>query len=245
MSVASPTYLALEMDNNVPPFDNILVRKAMQLASDREAINQAALLGPGVTARDHVVPPNDPRFAPQYAPPDYDPVAAKALLAEAGFPDGIGITLHTADIGQGSIEMAVAYQQSAAPAGIRVEVHRDSPDGFWDVVWNVEPFTIVYWIGRANPDQGMKEAYHSESVWDAPHYINTALDDLVVKARGQDAHGQKETYAEVQRILIDDVPRLVMAWTPLLYGIRNDVRDADPHPLSWSIFNEAWLDNLG
>ena len=125
--VAPPTTaIVLEMDNSRPPFDNILVRKAMQAATDRETIGQAALLGLGSLGYDHSIPPDDPLFASQYAPPAYDPDFARSLLEQAGYPDGLDITLHTGDIGPGMIEMAVAYKESAAPAGIRVEVQRHS-----------------------------------------------------------------------------------------------------------------------
>ena len=115
------SWIGMPIRTDVPPFDNKLVRQAMQAALDREAVNQAALLGLGIPAFDHPIPPVDPRFAPQYAPPDYNPELAKQLLAEAGYPDGIDITLHTGDVGPGMIEMAVAYQQSAKAAGINVE----------------------------------------------------------------------------------------------------------------------------
>ena len=51
--------------------------------------------------------------------------------------------------------MALAFQESAQPAGIRVEVRRRTADGFWTDVCNVELFTVVYWYGGPNPDQAM------------------------------------------------------------------------------------------
>ena len=242
LKATSFSYIALPMPTNRPPFDNKLVRKAFQAATDREAINQAALLGLGIVARDHPIHPAHPAFAPQYAPPDYNPELAKSLLEQAGYPDGVEVTLHTADVGPGMIELAVAFKESAAPAGIRVNVERVSPDGFWDVVWNNDLFTVVYWFGRI-PDQALSIQTHSESAWNAPNYNNPVVDALIVKARGQDLEGRKETYGEIQRILIDDVPRIVPAFQPWLYGARNNVRGADPHPLGWPFFQDAWIDD--
>ncbi len=243
LSNPSFSYIGLEMDNRVPPFDNKLVRQAMQAAADREAINQAALLGRGFVAGDHPVSSKDPRFASQYAPPAYDPDLARSLLEQAGYPDGIDVTLHTADVGAGMIEMAVAYKESAAPAGIRVDVQRGSPDGFWDEVWTVKPFTVVYWYGRPNPDQMLNEAYSIESVWNAARYNNPAFEELLVKGRGETIEEQKETYAEIQRTLIEDVPRLVLAWQPQMYGARTNVRGVQPHPAVWILVQDAWLDD--
>ena len=66
---SSGSGLSLEMDNTIPPFDNKLVRQAMQAATDRETIRQAALLGRGSIAYDHGIAPNDPRFAADIKPP--------------------------------------------------------------------------------------------------------------------------------------------------------------------------------
>ena len=239
----SPSWIGLVMDNRVPPFDNLKVRKAMQLATDREAIRQASMLGRGSIAYDHPIPPNSVYFAPQHQPPDYDPEAAKQLLAEAGYPDGIDLTLYTADVGTGMIELAVAFKESVAPAGINVDVVRKSSDGFWDVVWMVEPFTIVYWYGRANPDQALSIQNHSDSSWNAPRYVNPKLDELIEKARGQDLEGQKESYAEIQKILIDNVPRLTVGFQPWMYGARSNVRGIQPHPLAWPVLQDGWFDN--
>jgi peptide/nickel transport system substrate-binding protein len=140
------------------------------------------------------------------------------------------------------IELAVAFKESAAPAGIRINVQRHPSDGFWDVVWMEETFTIDRWYGR-NPDQALSLEYCVTCAWNAPHYYNQALDDLVVKARGQKLEDQKKTYEEIQRILIDDVPQIVVAFQPWLYGVRSNLRGADPHPLGWGIFQDAWLDD--
>ena len=242
--VAPPSSaLTLEMDNAVPPFDNKLVRQAFQAATDREIIVQAALLGLGAVSYDQSVTPDDPLFAPQYKPPDYDPDLARSLLEQAGYPDGIDVTLHTADVGAGLIDLAVAYKESAAPAGIRVEVQRVSAGSYWTEVWGTKPFVAANLYGRGSADWFLNEIYTTGSIWNTSHYVNPVHDALFFKARGQDFEGQKETYAEIQRIQIDDVPRLIIGWTPWIYGVRKNVRNAAPHPAWYAIFNEAWLDD--
>ena len=92
-------------------------------------------------------------------------------------------------------------------------------------------------------DQLLNEVYQSESIWNTAHYANPVIDDLIVKARGQDFEGQKETYAEIQRTLIDEVPRLMIGYQPWLWGVRKDVRGVAAHPLAWVIVQDAWLDD--
>ena len=118
------------------------------------------------------------------------------------------IRLHTADVGPGMLEMAAAFKESAAPAGIRVDIERHPSDGFWDSVWRQELFTVTWWRGRVNPDSALSIQIHSSSDFNAPRYNNQVLDTEIVRARGQSLEDQEWTYAEIQRILIDDVPRL-------------------------------------
>ena len=239
----SLSWIGLVMRVDRPPFDNKLVRQAMQAATDRQAINQAALLGLGEIAYDHIIPQNDPRFAPQHKPPEYNPELAKQLLAEAGYPDGIDVTLHTGDVGPGLIGLALTFKESAKAAGINVDVVRRTADGFWTDVWNVEPFTVVYWYGRPNPDQAMSIQNMSGVEWNAPRHNNAVLDELLIRARGETLEDQIVTYAEVQRILVDEVPRIIPVFQPWLYGARANVRGVSPHPLGWPLVNDAWIDD--
>ena len=242
LELASPGTRAIDMDTRVAPFDNVLVRKAIQAATDREAIRQAAFLGKGAIAYDSPFPAYDPRYAPQHQPPDYNPELARELLAEAGYPDGIDLTLYTSSVSPGLVEIAVALKESAAPAGINIDVKRAPEDGYWDVVWGVEPFTVVSWFGRANVDQALSIQYHSESSWVMSRWYDDELDELIERARGETLEDQIVTYARIQEILIDNVPRIVTSFTPLLWGARADVRNVTPHPLGWGMIQDAWLD---
>jgi peptide/nickel transport system substrate-binding protein len=241
VSVASAGHYGIDMDNSRPPFDNKLVRKAFQAATDRELINQATTLGLGSITYDHPFPSNDSRFAPQYAV-EYDPELAKSLLEQAGYPDGIDIILHTGDVAPGMIEMAVAFQESAAPAGIRVEVKKHPPDSFWSEVFMQNPLVIIQWAPRPSMDVILTQKYHSDSAWNSMRYYNDTLDGLIARAKGETLEQQKETYGEIQRILADDVPGLVIANQPLIYGVRNYVQDAGPTPVRARTLRNAWLE---
>ena len=139
--------------------------------------------------------------------------------------------------------MAVAFKESAAPAGIRVDIERHTPEDFWSSVWGQHPLTVLLFWGRASADQVLNEIWQSESIYNMSKYVNPPFDQLIIQARAQDLEGQKETYAEIQRTLIEDVPRLVIAWEPWMYGARKEVRSVAAHPLGWAIVQDAWLDD--
>ena len=243
LQTASPTYLGLYMDMTVAPFDNVLVRKAIQAATDREAIRQSALLGKGSLANDHPIAPNDPHFASQHVPPAYDTDLARSLLEQAGYPNGIDLTLVTSAAGAPMVELAVAMKERAEPAGIRINIKEVPEEDFWSKVWLQEPFATMWWNGRP-PDAALSVTYLSDAAWNESKYQNPTIDQLIVQARSQeDLADRIATYAEIQRILIDDVPRVVAVFKPNLIGVRTDVRGIEVHPLNWPIFHGGWLAN--
>jgi len=82
----------LSINNKLPPFDDIRVRKAVAHAIDRQAIIDGAMFGYGTPIGSHFAPHN-PASIDLTAGSAYNPDLAKELLAEAGFADGFTTTL--------------------------------------------------------------------------------------------------------------------------------------------------------
>ena len=82
----------LSMNNQMPPFDNVLVRQAVSLAIDRQAIIDGAMFGYGTPIGTHFAPHN-PNYVDLIANSAHNPDRARELLAEAGFADGFTTTL--------------------------------------------------------------------------------------------------------------------------------------------------------
>ncbi|MEQ5828133.1 ABC transporter substrate-binding protein [Sulfitobacter sp. NFXS29] len=83
----------LSINNKREPFDNVKVREAVAHAIDRQAIIDGAMFGYGTPIGTHFAPHN-PDYVDLTEMSGYDPEKSKALLAEAGFPDGFETTLH-------------------------------------------------------------------------------------------------------------------------------------------------------
>jgi len=138
-------------------------------------------------------------------------------------------------------ETAVAFKESAAPAGIRVTIKRHPEDIYWSNVWMVKPFTMVSWNGRP-PDQALSIVYLCDGVWNETFMCIPELDALIIRARGEvDLEQRKRTYAEVQRILIDDASRIIPIFRPVFVGMLDNVRGISAHPNNWLLLHEAWL----
>jgi len=83
----------LSTNNKMPPFDNVKVREALAHAIDRQAIIDGAMFGYGTPIGTHFAPHN-PAYVDLTGNSAFDQDKARALLAEAGFPDGFETTLH-------------------------------------------------------------------------------------------------------------------------------------------------------
>ncbi|MCP3424668.1 ABC transporter substrate-binding protein [Rothia sp. AR01] len=130
----------LVMDTAAEPFEHPEVRRAVKLALDRQALVDTVFLGYGETEAD-VLGAKDP-FAPDLAPVERDVDGARQLLDDAGFPDGVELTLHSTGSYPGMEETATLAAAQLEEAGFRVTVETDPPDTYWKKVWNVEPFYL-------------------------------------------------------------------------------------------------------
>ena len=236
-------YLNLAMDVREPPFDNILVRKALQAVTDRQAILQAAQLGRGGIAYDHPITESDPVFNASCKPPDYDVELAKDLLAQAGYKDGLDLELYTSSSGGGAmIEMATVMKEKAAPAGINIEIKNVPESNYWSDVWLQVPFTTVWWGGRP-PHEAFSVVYPTGAAWNESYWSNSELDGLLDKAMGQsDLEGQKDTFGRLQCLVVEEVPRIIPVFRPVLLGLRKDVRELGPMWDATLSLHRAWVD---
>ena len=102
------------LNMNVPPFNDPLVRRAFTMAIDRRLLVDSVLKGLAVPADHGVVPPGFDAYPYDKVPSTkYDPIAARALLAEAGFADGKGmppVHLQVNNDGFGYVRVAGAVQ---------------------------------------------------------------------------------------------------------------------------------------
>jgi len=242
--VSSSSYILMAMNVTEPPFDNKLVRQAIQAVVDREAINQAALLGKGAIAYDHPIPPFDPHFNAEAKPPDYNPELARSLLEQAGYPDGIDITLYTStNPGAPMLEFATVMQEKAAAGGIRIDLQVMPEATYWSEVWLVKPCFTSYWAGRT-PDAALSISVLSTSDWEEANYVNPRVDELIILARTQvELADRQETYGELQEILVDDVPRIIPVFQLVINGMRDNVRGLESEPSAWFWCRYAWLDD--
>jgi peptide/nickel transport system substrate-binding protein len=128
-----------------PPFNDVRVREAIKLATDREDLVAKVFLGYGRPGSD-LITPADPT-SPQAPARTRDLTKARELLAQAGHATDLTFTLHTTTSYPGMDTAAVLFAGQLRQAGITVQVKTDPPDTYWTRVWAKEPFYVGFFGG--------------------------------------------------------------------------------------------------
>ena len=193
------------MHCNTAPFDNNDLRLALKYAIDREDMVNRILAGYGTLGNDTPINGAYPLFEDRLPQRAYDPDKAAFHYKQSGH-DGSPIVLRTSDVAfPGAVDAAQLFQQSAAKAGIPLEIRREPGDGYWSEVWNVQPFSASYWGGRPVQDQMFSTAYYSGADWNDTRFFNDRFDALLLEARAElDIVKRTEMYAEMSALVHND-----------------------------------------
>ena len=207
------------------------VRKAFKLASDRQALWERVQLGFGAVGKDSPIGPAFGQyFLAEAEVPPRDPEAAAALLAEAGYPEGLDMILHTPNSGAWP-DLAQAIAAQWEEAGIRVEVQLEDENTYWAEAWMEVDLGVTGWGARPVPQLYLDLAYHSEAPWNESHYSNARVDALIETARTSlDQAERTAAYKEIQQILLDDGPVVVPYFFAQFMVLAGHVSGVALHP---------------
>lgn len=222
-------YMFFDTEN--PPFNDLKVRQAFSHAIDRESISNAVMQGleiPGYTMLPSGFPcsqADDPEIQAIQA---YDPEQAKALLAEAGYPDGEGFPALEAWTRQGqAVTEAEAIQRMLTEnLGVTVTPKDQERSFFMDQLRAYAiPLGIVQWVQDYSDPTNFLDWWATGS---RHNWHNDRFVELIDAARGElDVAKRCELYNEAERILIEDVggvfighPIEGVIWSSHLGGLR-------------------------
>lgn len=199
-SVPSAGHYVFIMHCNTAPFDNNDLRMALKYAINREEMVDKILFGNGSIGNDSPINASYPLFS-EAEQRTYDPEKAAFHFKKSGH-DG-SILLRTSDNSfPGAPDASQLFQQSAAKAGITLDIKREPSDGYWSEVWNKQPFCTSYWSGRATQDAMYSTAYLTSADWNDTRFFNPQFDQLLVAARAElDLAKRTAMYADAGNIV--------------------------------------------
>ncbi len=236
----------LFLNTRRPPFDDERVRQALSLAIDRPRIAQVLL---GVfSAQSNPIPPDSPNFDPTAASYDHpDPDRARALLAEAGHPDGVdgGALYVYSDLGLDYITAAQVIQDSAAKAGIRLEIRQLDVASWADQVLARLDYTVGFGSAVAKPIDYDRIAHTwAKALGEATGWPdqNPGFYRQLAELRQSTTDGEyRDGLRAAQRAAMAGQPIIVVGGRKVPVGHVPAVQGFLASPQSYLLLREVWL----
>lgn len=239
-------YYALQLNLATPPTDNVLVRRALNMAIDREALVKA-ILGPGAEAGEGpalmMVPPSSWAYTPELANSvKYDPEKAKELLKQAGYPDGVTIKIcGTPILGYGADIIDIEREQMKK-AGITLEGTMLAGSAClqsWQQ--NTEyPIRQGGFTGRPDPYLTYFQNYGSSGGNNRGRVKFPGVDeDLEAILQTYDREGQNKIYDRLNQSHIDNAPAILLFYGSNIAAYSKDLAGEQPNaqgktnPVTW------------
>ncbi len=204
-------YLGLNVTK--PPFDNPKIRQAVAWVLPYERMYDNALYGRGIKLYGAASPAVKTVAWPQPTAYRTDVGKARALMAEAGVPNGFETTL-SFDLGGATIgePMAVLMQEALAQIGIKVTINK-IPGATWRsaLLKKDMPMLLNRFGGWLNyPEYFFFWCYHGQNaVFNTMSYQNAKLDKVITNARFAESKLLYESFVkEMVQIAWDEVPRI-------------------------------------
>jgi peptide/nickel transport system substrate-binding protein len=241
LTVGSSGHDGIFMRVDQAPFSDKRVRQAMALCMDRPGLIQSVWQGLGEVANDNVFAPNFPLSPPIEARvQDYD--RAKALLSEAGHPNGFSATLTTSSDTAPLPAMAAVVQQMLKPAGIDIEIETQPAATYFNTAWLETPLNITNWGGRATPSQYLSTAYVTGSVWNASHWSNPTFDGLVGQLDAElDFEKRKALAQQIADLMTEEVPSIIPFFINAVAFVRANVEGYVPDRIGFRDLRHTFL----
>jgi len=220
------------------PFDDVRVRRAIQLCSDNAENFQKSHRGMGAVAENHHVA----KIHPEYfaLPPQKRNVEeAKRLLKEAGH-EGLTVTCNVGNT-QGTWEQdsCAVLKNHLAQAGITMNINVMPSAQYWEQ-WDKAPFSLTSWTHRPLGTMVLSLAYRSGVPWNECSYANPDFDKALTAAESiVDPKERSKAMETVEKILQDDAVMVQPFFRSVFSAVKSNVKGYRTHPTLYHQFNNV------
>ena len=222
------------------PFDNKKLRQALQACINHTQVLELAYRGKGAPGEDHHVAPTHPEYfkLPAMKP---DVEKAKALLKEAGHPNGIQLAIDCNNDAKWEIDAVQAMVEMWKPAGINVKINVLPGTQYWEN-WTKVPFGMTGWTHRPLGVMVLNLGYRSGVPWNESKYSNPEFDKALDEASSVlDANERRKKMEKVEKILQDDAVIVQPLWRSIFTAGSTKVHNLKQHPTNYYQFNQVWV----
>lgn len=219
-SVESTVGLLLTFDTTKPPFNDVRVRRALNLAVNKQLILERMLRGKGTLLQGQMLTSNTFGFNPALKPIGYDPKRAKALLGEAGLGNGFATSITTRSgkyLSDVDISNAIAgmFLEIGVKAGVNIV-----EQGIFSKMTKANdmgPLHMVGWYSLGDADFA---AVWFTQAGGRAFWKNEEFEKLFTAARSTvDQDARQKAYHRMMQIMYDEVPAIFLYGLPSIYGV--------------------------
>jgi peptide/nickel transport system substrate-binding protein len=241
INTVDSAYTAIARVHAIKPFDDKRVRQALRHAADPEMVLKVAYRGLGKRGEHHHVAP----VHPEYADVGYmkrDVAKAKALLAEAGYPNGIDAEIAARPQPDWELLAVQTLVEQWKEAGIRVKINVMPSAQYWNV-WTKVPFGFTTWAHRPLGTMVLGLAYRSGAAWNESNWSNAEFDKLITEAEGYlDVEKRRSIMAKIEALMLEEGPIVVPLWRAVFNYTDKKIKGYKIHPSVYIEAKDMWID---
>ena len=239
------TTVPLVLNSGFEPFADVRVRQAISSAIDRTALVQGPMQGSAKEALYQVLS-EVPQPPPPGDPATHDPDRARALLAEAGYGDGLAFTMTINPVRPGPFSEDIAVLMKAQLAEVGIDMGIEVMASSADFQTKLQEGQLQAWLssqtpGISDPQFAWLLVHHSAKAFENAHgYNNPRIDELIdLMAFTQYGPDRDAMVLEAHQILIDEVP-----WVPLIELVNPIALGPDVESFRMDIFRRIIPEEL-
>lgn len=221
--------LALNQKNEY--LSNEKVRQAIAMAVDKDEIINTVVWGNGTKIGSHL-PVSSPYYVDTNDVMSYNTEKAKELLTEAGYPDGFTISLKLPKSYQTHVDTGQIIADQLSKIGITCDVEIVEWATWMSDVYTDKKYdmTVIAHSGRLDPYNFL--ARYKSTSGDYISLLSGDVDDLLDEAlQEKDEAKRKEIYADIQKVLAEEVPAVYIQSLYKFYGLSDNVEGFEEYPI--------------
>nr|MBF0684890.1 ABC transporter substrate-binding protein [Pseudomonas sp.] len=246
----------LAMRNDAKPFDDVRVRRAMNMAVNKKEIIDALYEGNAEMLAFPLHPDYQGYYKPLEEMPDsvkelfdYNPEKAKKLLAEAGYPKGFSFKAQVCACNAPHMELMPLLSAYFEQIGVKMEIVPMEYAAFFSSM-NASTHTAGYMMskGHSNPTTALRNSYTKNDPWNTAKWHNEEFEKGMQEVfLERDESVRHKKMQELTRMALDDAPYVVLptpyyyrAWWPWVKNYGGELRAGAVRP--GPIYAQIWID---
>ncbi|MBN1178997.1 MAG: ABC transporter substrate-binding protein [Anaerolineae bacterium] len=234
----------IRMRVDTEPFSDNRVRQALKKCIDRQAALDLAWFGEGALGHDAHIAPVHPAYCEKPIPA-YDPEGARALLAEAGYPDGLTVDLFTQEA-RAEPAIAQSLAETARDGGFTINLNILPSASYWDM-WTEVDLGITIWAHRPLGTMVPALAYTADEAgnpgaWNETRWVDEEYSELLHQAEQTvDVEARREIFCQMEDIQQERGSVGIAFWTNVWYVCHEKFQNVRAHPTNYDHFDNVWI----